>query len=35
LEVARIYPERNLILIKGSIPGPRRGLVMIKGSVKA
>ncbi len=35
LEVAQIYPERNLILIKGSIPGPRRGLVMIKGSVKA
>ncbi len=35
LEIAKIYPERNLILIKGSIPGPRRGLVMIKGSVKA
>jgi large subunit ribosomal protein L3 len=35
LEVAKVYPERNLILIKGSIPGPRRGLVMIKSSVKA
>lgn len=35
LEIARIYPERNLVLIKGSIPGPKRGLVMIKSSVKA
>lgn len=35
LEVAKVYPERNLILIKGSIPGPRKGLVMIKSSVKA
>lgn len=35
LTVAKVYPERNLILIKGAIPGPRRGLVIIKNSVKA
>ena len=35
LKVVKVYPERNLILIKGSIPGPKRGLVTIKNSVKA
>ncbi|NLT20591.1 MAG: 50S ribosomal protein L3 [Syntrophomonadaceae bacterium] len=35
LKVVKVYPERNLILIKGSIPGPNKGLVMIKNSVKA
>jgi len=35
LKVVKVYPERNLILIKGSIPGPRKGLVIIKNSVKA
>ncbi|MDD3897522.1 MAG: 50S ribosomal protein L3, partial [Syntrophomonadaceae bacterium] len=33
LKVVKVYPERNLILIKGSIPGPRKGLVIIKDSV--
>ncbi len=35
LEVVKIDKERNLILVKGAIPGPRRGLVTIKASVKA
>jgi large subunit ribosomal protein L3 len=35
LEVARVYPERNLILIKGAIPGPNKGLVTIKSAVKS
>lgn len=35
LEVVRVDPEKNLILIRGGIPGPRKGLVMIKDSVKA
>ncbi|MDD3893564.1 MAG: 50S ribosomal protein L3 [Syntrophomonadaceae bacterium] len=35
LSVVKVYPERNLILIKGAIPGPKRGLVIIKNSVKA
>jgi large subunit ribosomal protein L3 len=35
LQVVKVYPERNLILIKGSIPGPKKGLVLIKNSAKA
>jgi large subunit ribosomal protein L3 len=30
LEVLRVDPERNLIAIRGAIPGPRGGLIMIK-----
>lgn len=35
LEVVRIDAERNLILIKGAVPGPKKGLVIIKNTVKA
>lgn len=35
LKVVKVYPESNLILIKGAIPGPRKGLVIIKDSAKA
>lgn len=35
LTIVKVYPEKNLILIKGAIPGPRKGLVLIKNSVKA
>lgn len=35
LEVVRVDPERNLLAIKGAIPGPRGGLVLIKETVKA
>ena len=34
LEVVRVDADRNLLAIKGAIPGPRGGLVMIKDSVK-
>ena len=34
LTVARIDSERNLILIKGAIPGPKNGWIMIKNTVK-
>jgi large subunit ribosomal protein L3 len=34
LEVVRVDPERNLILIRGGIPGPRKGLVLIKDTTK-
>ena len=34
LEVVRVDSERNLILIKGSVPGSRAGDVVIKPSVK-
>ncbi len=33
LEVVRIDTERNLLLIKGAVPGPKGGLVQIKKSV--
>ncbi len=32
LEVVRVDPERNLLLIKGAIPGPNGGIVTVKGS---
>lgn len=34
LTVVRVDAERNLILIKGAVPGPKNGLVMIKNTVK-
>lgn len=34
LEVAKVDAERNLILVKGAIPGPKGGLVTIKSAVK-
>jgi large subunit ribosomal protein L3 len=35
LSVARVDAERNLLLIRGAIPGPKGGLVIIKNTVKA
>ncbi|MBO8172763.1 MAG: 50S ribosomal protein L3 [Bacillaceae bacterium] len=35
LEVVKVDPEKNLILIKGAIPGPKNGYVTIKSAVKA
>lgn len=35
LEVVRVDVERNLILIKGGIPGPKKSLVILKDSTKA
>jgi large subunit ribosomal protein L3 len=34
LEVVQSDPDRNLLLIKGSVPGPRGGMVLIRGAVK-
>ena len=34
LEVVDADPERNLLLLKGAVPGPRGGLLMIRSSVK-
>ena len=34
LEVVHADPERNLLLLKGAVPGPPGGLVMVKSSVK-
>ena len=35
LEIAKVDVERNLLLIKGAIPGPKKGIVTIKETVKA
>lgn len=35
LEVVKVDLERNLLLVKGSIPGPKKGLVFVKRGVKA
>lgn len=34
LEIVRIDAEKNLILIKGAIPGPKKGLVKIREAVR-
>ena len=35
LEVVRVDAENNLLLIKGSVPGPKKSLVTIKEAVKS
>ncbi|MDX8363077.1 MULTISPECIES: 50S ribosomal protein L3 [Bacillaceae] len=35
LEVVKIDAERNILLIKGNVPGPKKGLVTINSAVKA
>lgn len=35
LEVVKVIAEKNLILIKGGIPGPNKGTVVIRNAVKA
>jgi large subunit ribosomal protein L3 len=34
LEVVRVIPEEQLLLVKGSVPGPRTGLLMVRKAVK-
>ena len=34
LSVVRVDADRNLILIKGAIPGPKKGFVIVKETVK-
>ena len=35
LEIVRVDGENNLLLVKGSVPGPKKSLITIKESVKA
>ena len=35
LEVVSADPEREIVLVKGAVPGPRGGLVLIRAAVKA
>jgi large subunit ribosomal protein L3 len=34
LEVVSADVERELLLVKGSVPGPRGGLVLVRAAVK-
>ncbi len=34
LEVVQVDAERNLLLVKGSVPGPKKGIVTVKETVK-
>jgi len=35
LEVVESDPERNLLLVKGSVPGPNGGVVVVRNAVKS
>jgi large subunit ribosomal protein L3 len=35
LEIVSVDAEKNMILVKGAVPGPKKALVLIKESVKA
>lgn len=35
LDVVRVDAERNLLLVKGAVPGPKGGLLVIKDTVKS
>ncbi len=35
LDIVKVDAERNLILVKGAVPGPKGGIVTIKNTVKA
>ena len=34
LEIVRVDAEKNLILIKGAVPGPKKGIIIVKQTVK-
>ena len=34
LEIVSVDTENNLLLIKGSVPGPKKGLVIVKSAIK-
>jgi large subunit ribosomal protein L3 len=35
LRIVRVDPERNLLLIEGSVPGPNEGLLIIRRAIKS
>lgn len=35
LDLVKVDTERNLLLVKGSVPGPKGGLLVVKNAVKA
>ena len=35
LEIVKVDTERNLLLVKGNVPGPKKSLITIKSAIKA
>ncbi len=35
LKIVKVDPERNLLLVKGNVPGPKKGMVVVRNGVKA
>ena len=35
LEIVRVDADKNLILVKGSVPGPKNGYLIIRSAVKS
>ncbi len=35
LKVVKVDPERNLLLVRGAVPGAKGGLVMVRSSIRA
>lgn len=35
LEIVRVDADRNVILVKGNVPGAKKSLITIKSAVKA
>ncbi|ALC83333.1 MULTISPECIES: 50S ribosomal protein L3 [Bacillus] len=35
LEIVRVDAERNVILVKGNVPGPKKSLVTVKSAIKS
>ncbi|MRX72545.1 50S ribosomal protein L3 [Bacillus lacus] len=35
LEIVKVDAERNLLLIKGNVPGPRKAMITVKSAVKS
>lgn len=34
LKVVKVVPERQLVLVRGGVPGPAKGVVLLRGAVK-
>ena len=34
LEIVKVDPELNMLVVRGAVPGPKNGLVTIKTTVK-
>ena len=35
LQVVKVDAEKNLLLVKGAIPGPKKALVIVRNAIKA